>query len=226
MATTKTATLIGATGLIGSHLLSLLQQDNDYHTIRLLVRRPFPINHPKVEVKLINFEDEESFKLGIYGSGVVFCAIGTTQQKVKGDKTAYRKVDYDIPVKASRFCKETGCEQLVLVSSVGASTKASNFYLQLKGEVEEAVKAQSLESVSIFRPSLLLGERSEKRTGEKIAQAIMPVFSFALGGPWSKYKPIQALDVAKAMMQAVKQKNQGFAIYEYKQMRSLAQAYQ
>lgn len=222
MATTKTATIIGSTGLIGSHLLSLLQQDNYYHTIRLLVRRPTENKDPKTEVKLIDFADEESFKLGIYGSDTVFVAVGTTQQKVRGDKEAYRKVDYDIPVKAARFCQETGCPQLLLISSVGANPKASNFYLQLKGEVEANIKALQLPSVSIFRPSLLLGNREEKRTGEKIAQAVMPFLSLGMFGELSKYKPIHAADVAKAMMLTAKEQKPGFSVLEYQQIKSLA----
>jgi uncharacterized protein YbjT (DUF2867 family) len=222
MATTKTATIIGSTGLIGSYLLSLLQQDNYYHTIRLLVRRPIENNHPKAEVKLIDFNDEESFKLGIYGSDAVFITIGTTQQKVKGNKDAYRKVDYDIPVKAARYCQETGCPQLLLVSSVGADSKASNFYLQLKGEVEDAIKAINLPSVSVFRPSLLLGNREEKRAGEKVAQVLMPFLALGMFGPLSKYKPIHAADVAKAMMLTAKKQAPGFSIIEYDNIKEMA----
>lgn len=222
MATTKTATIIGATGLIGGHLLELLQQDNYYHTIRVLVRRPIENKDPKTEVKLIDFTDEESFKLGIYGSDTVFVAVGTTQQKVRGDKEAYRKVDYDIPVKAAHLCQETECPQLLLISSVGASPKASNFYLQLKGEVEEAVKAQNLPSVSVFRPSLLLGNRQEKRAGEKIAQAVMPFLALGMFGELSKYKPIHSADVAKAMMLTAKEQKPGFNILEYQQIKALA----
>jgi uncharacterized protein YbjT (DUF2867 family) len=222
MATTKTATIIGATGLIGGHLLALLQQDNYYHTIRLLVRRPIENKHPRTEVKLIDFTDEESFKLGINGSDAVFVTVGTTQQKVRGDKEAYRKVDYDIPVKAARFCQETGCPQLLLISSVGANPKASNFYLQLKGEVEETVKALNLPSVSIFRPSLLLGNREEKRAGEKVAQVVMPFLALGMFGALSKYKPIHAADVAQAMMLTAKKEIPGTTILEYERIKELA----
>ena len=221
MATTKTATIIGATGLIGSHLLSLLQQDNYYHTIRVLVRRPLENHHPRTEVKLIDFGDEESFKLGIYGSDVVFAAVGTTQQKVRGDKEAYRKVDHDIPVKAARYCRETDCPQLLVVSSVGADPKASNFYLQLKGEMEEGVKAQNVPSVSIFRPSLLLGNREEKRAGEKVAQVLMPFLALGMFGALSKYKPVHAADVAQAMVLAAKQATPGVSVFEYDRMKRL-----
>jgi uncharacterized protein YbjT (DUF2867 family) len=222
MATTKTATIIGATGLIGSHLLSLLQQDNYYHTIRVLVRRPLENKDPKSEVKLVDFTDEESFKLGIYGSDTVFVTVGTTQQKVRGDKEAYRKVDYDIPVKAARFCQETGCPQLLLISSVGANAKASNFYLQLKGEVEETIKTFNLPSVSIFRPSLLLGDRQEKRVGEKVAQTVMPFLALGMFGELSRYKPIHAADVAKAMLLTAKEQKPGFTVLEYNQIKALA----
>src|SRR3989337_2050316 len=114
----KTATIIVATGLIGSHLWDLLKKDTYYQTIRLLVRRPLEHNDPKTEVKLIDFRDWESFKLGIYVTDAVFCAVGTTQQKTGGNKEAYRQVDYDIAVRAAQFCKETGCENYLLVSSV------------------------------------------------------------------------------------------------------------
>ena len=219
--TGKTATIIGSTGLIGNYLLQQLKEDDTYSTIRLLVRRPIENNHSKVEIKLIDFNDHESFKLGIDRSDVVFCAIGTTQKKVKGDKNAYRKVDYDIPVKAAQFCKETGCEQFVLVSSAGADSKSNNFYLRLKGEVEDTVKAIGLKQSLVFRPSILLGDRQEKRPGERFGQAFMQAFSFMLIGKWSKYKPIHAKDVATAMINAARQNVSGFRVYELAEMKNV-----
>lgn len=192
-----TATLIGATGLIGSHLLELLLADDKFGTVRILVRRPFELNHPKLEKKLVDFSDMESYRLALEGSDVIFCAIGTTQKKVKGDKEAYRKVDFDIPVNAARLGKLCGCETFVLVSSVGASSKSNNFYLKLKGEVEDAVNACGITHLHIVRPSLLLGKRKEYRFGERIAQAVMPVISFLLP---KKYRPVQARQVAEEMV--------------------------
>src|SRR4051794_28318147 len=106
----RIATVIGATGLIGNHLVEELLKDDVFNTIRILVRRPASFPGSKTEVKLVNFQDHESFKLAIDGSDAVFCTVGTTQKKVKGNKAAYRSVDYDIPVNAARFCAETGCE--------------------------------------------------------------------------------------------------------------------
>ncbi len=173
-----TATLIGATGLIGNCLLEYLLKDDFYHTVRVLIRRPMEFTHPKLEKKIVNFSDTESFRLSLEGSDVVFCAVGTTQKKVQGDKAAYRKVDYDIPVNAARFCKMNGCETFILVSSVGASSKSSSFYINLKGEVEDAVKATGLRSVHIMRPSVLLGDRKESRMGENISNILMSRLSF------------------------------------------------
>lgn len=219
--TAKTATIIGSTGLIGSYLLQHLKDDDTYSIIRLLVRRPVQNNHPKVEVKLIDFNEQESFKLGVDGSDVVFCTIGTTQKKVKGDKEAYRKVDYNIAVKAAQFCKETGCEKFILVSAAGANSKSNNFYLQLKGQIEDAVKAIGLKKVSILRPSILLGKRQERRPAERIGQVATKVLSFLMLGGLSKYKPIHASAVAKAMIVASKQNKPGFDIYEYNQIKNL-----
>jgi uncharacterized protein YbjT (DUF2867 family) len=206
-----TATLIGATGLIGNYILEDLLKDDFYPAVRILIRRPLELSHPKLEKKLVNFSDAESFRLALEGSDLVFCAIGTTQKKVKGDKTAYRKVDYDIPVNAARFCKMTGCEKFLLVSSAGANSKSNNFYLKLKGEVEDAVKAVGLRAVHIMRPSMLLGDRKEFRLGEKIGTPVMKVISFLLP---SKYKPVHGRDVAKTMIASSKKNEPGFFVYE------------
>lgn len=196
------ATLIGATGLIGGHLLELLLQDPAFETVRILVRRPINLTQSKLEKKLVDFADPEDFRLALEGTDVIFCAIGTTMKKMKGDKEAYRKVDYDIAVNAARLGKQCGCEKFVLVSAVGADSKSRNFYLQLKGEIEEAVQASGIESVYIMRPSFLLGNRKEFRLGEKIAGWLIRPFAFVLP---AKYRPVKADEVARAMILAVKQ---------------------
>ncbi|MBL7737742.1 MAG: NAD(P)H-binding protein [Chitinophagaceae bacterium] len=215
----KTVSLIGVTGLIGSHLYELLKKDTRIGTIRLIVRRPVPKDDPRVEIKLVDFADAESLQLAIDGSDVVFCTIGTTQKKVKGDKEAYRKIDYDIPVHAARCCKATGCGTFVLVSAVGANSKSSNFYLRLKGEVEDAVKGIGLRSVHFMRPSILLGARKEFRLGEKIGTVVMPVISFLFP---AKYKAVHAQDVARAMLAAANENKDGVFVYEYREMRKLS----
>ena len=214
----KTAVLIGATGLTGNYLLNELLNDPFYDTVKILIRRPLDINNSKLEKKIVDFNDSDSLLIAISNSDTVFCAIGTTQRNVKGDKDSYRKVDFDIPVKTARFCKLTGCEKFVLVSSVGASNTSRNFYLRLKGEVEDAIKETGLKTVHIMRPSMLLGDRKESRLGEKIGKGMMNVLSFMIP---SKYKPVHAKDVAKAMLAVSKQDKEGFFIYHYKEIKKL-----
>jgi uncharacterized protein YbjT (DUF2867 family) len=214
----KIATIIGVTGLIGSHLYELLKKDKTFQTIRLLVRRPMTKDDPSTEIKLVDFSDAESVLLAIEGSEVVFCTVGTTNKKVRGDKEAYRKVDFDIPVKAARFCKMTGCETFVLVSAVGANRTSGNFYLKLKGETEDAVNEVGLDAVHILRPSMLLGDRKEFRLGEKIGKGFMKATSFMLP---ARYRPIHVRDVAEAMLGVVKEKRKGVFVYEYSEMKRL-----
>jgi|SRR4030095_6761840 uncharacterized protein YbjT (DUF2867 family) len=213
-----TATLVGATGLIGGYLLEELLNDPFFDTVRILIRRPFDIIDPKLEKKIIDFNDGDSLLVALSNSDVLFCAIGSTMKKVKGDKDAYRKIDFDIPVKLTRFCKMTGCEKFILVSSIGADNKSNRFYLQLKGEVEDAVKEIGLKSLHIMRPSLLLGDRKEFRLGEDFSKVFMTTLSFVVP---SKYKAIKAKDVAKAMAAIAKKDLEGVFVYEYKEIMEL-----
>ncbi|RYY65460.1 MAG: NAD-dependent epimerase/dehydratase family protein [Chitinophagaceae bacterium] len=219
---TRTATLIGATGLIGGHLYRLLLADGYYQTIRLLVRKPYPANDPRVEVRLTDFADAESLRLGLEGSDAIFCAVGTTQKKVGGDRDAYRKVDFDIPAQAARWGAERGARHFLLVSAVGANAASGNFYLRLKGEAEEAVRASGMPAVSVFRPSMLLGHRAEKRPGERIGQVASKIIGPLLGGAWRKYRPVEAEDVAAAMLAQSKRTVPGFKVLEYDAIRRLA----
>ena len=222
---TKTAAVIGATGMIGSYLVETLINDPYFETIRVIVRRPFTKSSPKIEVKLVDFADYESLKLAIDGSDALFCAIGTTQKNVNRDKGLYRTIDFDIPVKAARICGETGCNKFVIVSSIGANNQSSNFYLKLKGELEtvlEQTAVQKTEAVHIMQPSMLLGERKEKRTGERVMQGVMKGISFLLAGSLRKYKPIHGKDVARAMVQASKTDAPGIFRYTYDEIKMMA----
>jgi uncharacterized protein YbjT (DUF2867 family) len=218
-----TATLLGATGLIGGHILEYLKEDSTFDEVRVIVRRPLKIEHPKVKVVVIDFNDKIQFENAMVGNDIVFSAIGTTQKKVKGDKGAYRKVDFDIPVNAAKFSLKAGCKQFLLVSSIGADSSKKGFYLKLKGEVEDALteltdQADGIESLSIFRPSLLLGNRSEKRIAEGIAQFFSKALSFLFP---KNMKPIEGKEVAKAMVEAAKLNKKGVEVYHYEEMKEI-----
>jgi len=214
----KTATIIGATGLIGSHLLDLLQNDTEFSVIKVLVRRPVAFNNPKVKVAIVDFTNLESYKSEINGSSVVFCAVGTTNKKMKGDKNEYRKTDYDIPVNAAKLSLETGCPQFVFVSSLGANSKSNNFYLKLKGEVEDTLCSLNIQSLLIFRPSLLIGKRRDFRFGEIIGKILIKPISFLFP---TNMRPIKAYYVAKSMIEASKLDTIGINTYNYQEMKQL-----
>lgn len=213
-----TATIIGGTGLIGSQLIELTGKDPSFMKVKVIVRKPLTLENPKMEVIVVDFSNASSFKSAIEDSDAVFCAVGTTRNKVKGDKAAYRSVDYEIPVNAAKYCSETGCSRFLLVSSVGADSKSSNFYLSLKGEVEDVMNSIRIPSVSIFRPSMLIGKRKEFRLGELLGKFGVVPFSFLIP---SKFKPIAARKVAEAMVAASKLNRTGLTIYHYKEMLNL-----
>lgn len=210
---TKQVTLFGGTGLIGGFLLDLLLADQTISKVRVVTRKPLVKQHDKMEVFEIDFSKPEEIERSIGGSKVVFSCIGTTQAQVRGDKKAYRKIDYDITHNIALGCKTKQVDHFLFVSSAGANSGSSNFYMGLKGEIDDAVLNQKLNATTIFRPSLLLGKRTNFRSGERLAQIIMPLFSFLMP---TKLKAIRGERVAKAMFDQSKLKNIGNRVIENK----------
>jgi uncharacterized protein YbjT (DUF2867 family) len=211
----KHVTVVGASGLIGSRLLKLLLADPDIEQVHIPARRALDIADKRARVSVIDLTDVEALSSIVTGSDAVFVAVGTTQAQVKGNPDAYRRVDFEIPVSVARACKAQAIPQLLLISSVGADAGSRNFYLKIKGEVEEEIQRIGIPSVSVFRPSLLLGKRTEIRPGERLAQAVMPWFSFLLP---SKYRAISAAEVAAAMYREAKNPSQGFSVLQYREI--------
>lgn len=211
----QTAVVLGATGLIGSALVEQLLNDDAFSTVRVLVRRPLALKHPKLEVCITDFSDYEAYKKNIGTGDCIFSCIGTTNANVKGDKLLYRSIDFDIPVNAARFGSEAGFKQYLLVSAIGADAHSRIFYSRLKGEVEEVIATFPFDGLHIFRPSFLVGERKEKRLGEVIGTVIFRIFSFVIP---SKYKAIDGKTVAKAMLLAAKANKSGLNLYDYDAM--------
>lgn len=218
----KTVAILGATGMIGELLLELALNDPYFERVRVLVRKPFSQTHPKLEVKLVDFKDAESFKLALEEVDIILAAIGTTQKNVGGDKKLYYEIDFDIPVNAARFGKEAEVKQMAVVSAVGADNRSRNFYLKLKGDVEKALIDVGLEAMHIMQPSQLIGKRKEFRLAERIITPIMQVISLFFVGRTKKFKAIHGLDVAKAMIAAVKKDHKGAYRYTYEEMIQLS----
>ncbi len=218
----STAVVIGATGLIGTSLVKQLINDSTFSKITILVRNWNDFSHPKLEVIPVNFNNVDELRKQLPMGNSIFCCIGTTQKKVKGDKEAYRKIDFDIPVNIAQLGMEKGYRQYVLVSAVGANSQSSNFYLRLKGEVEDAIRKLPFETITIFRPSVLIGNRKEKRIGETIGIVMVKAFSFILTGKRSIYKAIQADKVASAMLASTTKNKKGITINHYDEIMTLS----
>lgn len=208
----KTAIVIGATGLTGTHLVAALLQDPSFSKVKILIRQPWAHSRPKLESIIVDFEDAESLAPALQGD-ILFCCIGTTIKKA-GSQENFRAVDYGIPVKCARIAKEQGVTQFLLMSSIGANARSRNFYLRTKGETEEAVQAAGFHSVSIFRPSVLIGPRKEFRLGEWLGKFLIQLFYFLLQGRWKKYRGIKAATVANAMIIAAKENEEGVSVFE------------
>ena len=207
----QTAILLGATGLIGSHCLQVLESTNVFSSIIDAGRRPSEFGKSKTTFVPTDFENASALKNTIKGD-VIFCCLGTTHAKA-GSKEAFRKVDFEYVFNAARAGQENGVKHFFLVSSMGADPASAINYSKVKGEIEAAVSRMDFESVHIFRPSMLLGERIEKRPGEKIYQKLASFFSFLLVGPLKNYAAISAETVAKAMV--TKSLNPGKGVFLY-----------
>lgn len=208
--------LIGATGLIGSHILKQLLEDDQVSEIRVLVRRPFEATCSRIKVVTLDFANLKAYSEALQGCDTVFCSIGTTRSQTP-DLNNYRKVDFDIPVNAARLSAGAGVNSFHLVSAVGANSNSSNFYLRMKGEVEETVSTMAIPGIVIYRPSLLLGKRNKPRVAEVVSGWIMKLFKPLFP---DKYKPIQASDVAGAMIRDAKSNIKGTHVFHYSEMKT------
>ncbi len=191
----KTAILIGATGLTGGKLLELLLADTSFKKVKIFGRSSTGIKHPKLEEHLGDMFQMQHFS-EVFTGDVVFCCIGTTKAKTPNKET-YKKIDYGIPVAAAKLAKKNGISVFEVISALGANATSSTFYNKVKGEMERDVTAVGLENTYFFQPSLIGGDRSEKRLGEQTAQLVMGALSFLVP---KKYKIITPETIAKAML--------------------------
>ena len=196
----KTALLFGASGLVGSHLLNQLIKDTNYSKIKLFVRSVTEIIDPKVEIIKTDFNNLQNHKEDVKGDDCFFC-IGTTKQN-SSDKDEYRRVELDIPKEIAKIAKLNLVNSFIFVSALYANPKSSGDYVRFKGLVEEELKRLNFPKLALMRPSFLMGDRKEKRVGEKIGIFVFKLLSPLLLGPFKKMRPIHSETVAKAMIRA------------------------
>lgn len=191
-----TSIIVGSTGLVGGNVIKVLS--NKKQRAVALTRRSIPNLPPNITEMIIDFDAFE--KNGSLPScNNVFICLGTTI-KTAGSKENFRKVDIDYCLSIARKAKESGAETLSLISSIGANSSSKNFYLKTKGELEESIQRLGFSTVNIFRPSFLVGERSEKRLAEKIAINLAKIMDLFLIGTASKYRSVKAESLAKTMV--------------------------
>ena len=207
----KTALIAGATGLIGNQLLKVLLDDGYYEKVKAITRKPLNIQNAKLENIVLDFGKMADVATKLKADDI-FCCLGTTIRIAK-TKEAFRKVDFEFPLELARICKEQGATQYLLVSALVADKNSGIFYNQVKGEVEEAIGKISYQSTHIFRPSLLLGNRTEQRSGEGAATFFFKAFGFLIP---KKYKAIQSDKIARAMLALAKENEPGFYFHESK----------
>lgn len=204
--------LLGATGLVGRELLTLLLDDPTIARVVVLARRPTGTTHAKLTEHQIDLSAMNETHFADIDQ--IFCALGTTM-KTAGSEEQFRLVDHDLPLLAARTGLAAGAHHYLLVSALGANRHSRFFYNRVKGDVEADILALGYRSVTIARPSLLLGSRDEFRLGERLAARLgwlMPL----------RTKPIAARDVARALAEAARADAPGVRVLESKEMQARA----
>lgn len=209
----KTALVVGATGLIGNLLTHQLVDSPVYEKVKVLVRKSLNWQHPRLQEIQFDFDHPNGL---LTQADDIFCCLGTTMKKA-GSKEAFRNVDYQYPLDVARLGLANGARQFAIVTAMGADERSLFFYNRVKGEVERDLTALNYPTLLIFRPSLLLGNRGEKRLGEQLAEGAMRLFNPIIP---AKYKGIEASKVANAMLTTMQQGIVGKRVVESDQLQA------
>ena len=216
----RTALLLGATGLVGGHTLRLLAHDGRWGRVVTLDRRPLAAASTHHEPHVVDFEHAEDYA-DLLACDDLFCCLGTTMKQA-GSEAAFRHVDLEIPAEAARLAHARGATQMLLVSALGADPGSRIFYNRTKGEAEAAVQGVGFESVGLFRPSLLTGDRDEARLGERVGEVVLGAVSPLLIGPLSSLRPTPAEAVARALVAVAAERPAGVHVYGPREIKARA----
>ena len=214
---TRTALVAGASGLVGGQVLRLLLEDPTYSRVTVLARRELPVSHKQLEQRIVSF-DRLAQIADFPRVHDVLCCLGTTMKQA-GSPDAFRKVDFTYVVELGRVAVRHRASQFLVVTAVGADPQSRILYSRVKGETEEAVRRLQFESIQIFRPSLIVGARAQSRPTERVAWLLSLLVAWALVGPLSRYRPLKATAVARAMVRVAREAPRGTHVYESKEIR-------
>ena len=218
----KSAIVFGGSGFVGSHLLSELLNSSEYEQITAIARKSLDSTHPKLRTVIGDYNSLAGVTSEI-AADEVFIALGTTK-KNSPTKAEYYQVDHEYPVLAARIAKERGAKSIFLVTAVNADPKSKFFYVRTKGETERDVIALDFEHTHIFRPSMIMGRRKERRSLlEQVLMKFWSALNPVLKGRGEKYKGIPGRDIARAMLEAAKNQTEKLKIYQWREMQELLQ---
>lgn len=217
-----TAVLIGATGLVGSHLLDRLAGDDRFTAVRVIARQELAAPSKKVSVTVCDFDDLARHA-DDFACDAFFSALGTTIARAK-TPAKFARVDRDYVTQAARLAKEAGARHALVVSSVGASLQSRSLYLRTKGEMEAAVTGLGFDALDIFRPGVLRGARREFRLAERVAEALLMTVGPFLAAGLARYRAITAQTVAAAMVAAAARPDPGRRVHHNREIEDLARA--
>jgi uncharacterized protein YbjT (DUF2867 family) len=222
--------LAGATGLVGGLVLRGLLADPRYHgTIYAPLRRNPGIEDARLAMMLTDFAPgtgDQGIAAAIEArssrplSAFVSC-LGTTIRRA-GSREAFVAIDRDLVLRLAQLAHEHGARHAILVSSVGASRQSGNFYLRVKGEVEDALGKMGFRRLDLVQPGLLIGARSERRPTEKLALALSRATSALMQGALKRYRSIPATEVAGAIVELLKETEAGVFSHRYRSLHALA----
>jgi uncharacterized protein YbjT (DUF2867 family) len=214
------AVIAGASGLIGNLLLEHLLNHPDFNEVLVLVRKKIDLQHTKLKQVIVDFDNLSNYESEITGHAL-FCCLGSTRKKTPDLKT-YRKIDHDYTIQLAKIAAKNSMQQFHLVSALGANPRSSNFYTKLKGETEQDLKQVNMPAIYIYQPSLLTGNRKEKRFAERIFMKLAKWINPLLIGRLKKYRSIAADTVAQAMVKQALKNDSGIFTYPSDQIKKLA----
>lgn len=212
----KTAIVAGGTGLVGRELIKQLLADSDYDKVIAVVRTKMNVvnlaGHGKLEQRVIEFAQlGDSLKTSEIAHAHVFCTLGTTIKKA-GSKQKFRRIDLDYPLQLAEMASKGQADAYAIVTAMGADRSSAFFYNQVKGEVEERLKKLRLRALYLLRPSLILGDRDERRLGEKLGIVVFRAVAPLMAGRLKKYRPVHASAIATCLIRSAKSGKTGVQV--------------
>jgi uncharacterized protein YbjT (DUF2867 family) len=215
----KTALVFGSTGFIGSQLVRGLLDSPDYARVIAVARRPPALSDPQLSVLIGDLDTLPQLAPQLVADEI-FIALGTTR-RLTPDQAAYYRIDHDYPVTAAAIARQNGARAVFVVTAVGADATSGVFYVRTKGEVERDIIALDFDETHIFRPSMIMGERTERRQVERLIIAAWRIVDPLLRGPIDRYHGISAGEIAQAMIEAARSGATKLRIYHWREMMTL-----